>query len=84
MAYLDPSRFEFQKEDNGVVVTGYFDNGLGARLEYRYSEGTWSVYVMSTEGWPEVKYEGDYTDHEPEVFESIDEAIGYMEQVQAL
>ena len=82
MAYLDPSQFDIQNEDNGVVATGYFDNGLGVRLE-QHVDG-WFVYTMSPEGWPDVTFEGDYTDSEPEVFYDLDEALGYMEQVQAL
>ena len=83
MAYLDPEDFEIKTNENGLLVsTGYFDNGIGVRLEQR--EEDWSVTVMTREGWPKVKFEGDYGDHEPETFEELDDAISYMEEVQAM
>ena len=83
MAYLDPEDFEIKTNENGLLVsTGYFDNGVGVRLEKFY--GGWNVIVMTTEGWPEVKFKGDYVDGEPETFEELDDALSYMEQIQAL
>jgi hypothetical protein len=83
MAYLDPEDFEIKTNENGLLVsTGYFDNGIGVRLEQR--EEDWSVTVMTTEGWPEVKFKGDYVDGEPETFEELDNALSYIEQIQAL
>jgi hypothetical protein len=82
MAYLDPEEFDIRTEENGIVATGYFDNGVGVRLEQFY--GGWNVISMTTEGWPEVKFKGDYIDGEPETFEELDDALSYMEQIQAL
>ena len=82
MAYLDPEKFETSIGENGPVVTGYFDNGVGVRLEKFY--GGWNVIVMTTEGWPDVKFEGEYDDHEPQAFDNLDDALSYMEEVQAL
>jgi hypothetical protein len=82
MAYLDPEKFDIQTVDCGVVATGYFDNGIGARLEQQ--EDGWYVYNMIPEGWPEVKFEGEYSEGEPTIFEDLDDALSYMEEVQAL
>jgi hypothetical protein len=82
MAYLDPEEFDIQTVNDGVVATGYFDNGLGARLEQQ--DDGWYVYSMTTEGWPEVKFEGDNSDGEPVIFEWLDDAISYMEEIQAM
>jgi hypothetical protein len=82
MSYLDPAKFDIQTINCGVVATGYFDNGLGVRLEQQ--DDGWYVYGMTTEGWPEVKFEGDYSEGEPVIFDDLDDALSYMEEVQAL